>query len=88
MIGVMGSGESRSDRGRLRKLGSAFFECLFEIPEFFPYMIYALIPIFCIATIYFVGVVVYQLIFDPSAVAVAARLDLLSIDPDKWSPRA
>jgi hypothetical protein len=32
--------------------------------------------------------VVYHLVFDPSAVDLTSRLDLLSIDPDKWIPRS
>jgi hypothetical protein len=31
---------------------------------------------------------VYQMMFDPNAVDAASRLDMLSIDPDKWFPRS
>lgn len=34
--------------------------------------------------LYLVAGMVYHLMFDPNAVDVASRLDLLSIDPDKW----
>ena len=30
----------------------------------------------------------YQVAFDPNTVDIATRLDLLSIDPDKWFPRS
>ena len=32
--------------------------------------------------------ILYQLVVDPNSVDIAARLDLLSIDPDKWFPRS
>jgi len=61
------------------------FECLLETEELFLYLLVPLIVIFCL---YVVVYFVYQLAFDPNAVDVASRLDLLSIDPDKWFPRS
>jgi hypothetical protein len=84
MIGLIGSKESKRDKLR-KNFGSALFDCLLEFPELF---VYTLIPIFCVIAICVVGIVVYQLIFDPNAVDVASRLDLLSIDPNKWIPRS
>jgi hypothetical protein len=39
------------------------------------------------AFLWIIGVVVYDLMFDPHAANVAATLDSLSISPDKWFPR-
>jgi hypothetical protein len=61
----------------------ALFECLLEAVE--------LIPLGCpsfIAALCVVGVMVYQLMFDPNAVDVASRLDTLSLNPNKWIPRS
>lgn len=41
-----------------------------------------------ISVLWIVGVLSYEMIFDPYAAHVAARLDSLSIDPDKWMPRS
>jgi hypothetical protein len=63
------------DRGQrfTKRLGEVLLECLCQTEELFPYLVAGM---------------TYHLIFDPSAVNVATRLDLLSIDPDKWTPRS
>jgi hypothetical protein len=85
MSGVMESDEA--DRGRrfAKRLGEALLNCLFETEELFPY---ALLLLFLGFGFYLVAGMAYHLMFDPNAVNVATRLDLLSIDPDKWTPRS
>jgi len=51
-------------------------------------LLYLLVPVVLIFGLYLVVGMVYHLMFDPNAVDVASRLDLLSIDPDKWIPRS
>jgi hypothetical protein len=81
MIGVIGSPEAE-DRGSLAKsFGNALLECLLEAGKLIPYAV--ALALFGFA-VYLVAGMVYHLIFDPNAVDVAARLDVLSIDPDKW----
>jgi hypothetical protein len=63
---------------------AALFECLLEAVELIPLACAALL---FVAAIMVVGDVVYQLMFDPNAVDVASRLDMLSIDPNKWISR-
>lgn len=83
MIGIISEPERKP---RLVEIfGKALFECLVETEELF---LYVLVPLLCIAAVCVVGVLVYQLMFDPNAVDVASRLDTLSIDPDKWFPRS
>jgi len=38
--------------------------------------------------LYLIGSAVYNLAFDPNAADVGARLDALSISPDKWIGRS
>jgi hypothetical protein len=85
MSGVMDSDEP--DRGRrfAKNLGEVLLECLFETEILFPY---ALLLLFLGFGVYLVAGMTYHLMFDPNAVDVASRLDLLSIDPDKWTPRS
>lgn len=47
-----------------------------------------LVPLVLMFGLYLVAGMVYHLLVDPNAVDVASRLDLLSIDPDKWFPRS
>jgi hypothetical protein len=47
-----------------------------------------LIPVACFVAVCVVGVMVYQMMFDPHAGDLASRLDALSIDPNKWFPRS
>jgi len=73
--------EPEQERRVVKDLVAACSECLLEGGE--------LIPVACaaflfVAAIVIVGGVVYQLMFDPNAVDVASRLDMLSIDPNKW----
>ena len=58
------------------------FDCLFEPDALLP----ALGFIAFVGVFAFLGIVVFELLFDPSAVDVASWLDSLSIDPDKWFP--
>jgi len=58
---------------------------LLEVGELF---LYLLVPVVLIFGLYLVAGMVYHLMVDPNAVDVASRLDLLSIDPDKWIPRS
>jgi hypothetical protein len=51
-------------------------------------LLYLLVPVVLIFGLYLVAGMVYHLMFDPNAVDVASRLDMLSIDPDKWIPRS
>jgi len=75
------------DRGRrfAKKLGEMLLECLFETEELFPH---ALLLLFLGFGVYLVAGMTYHLMFDPNAVDVSSRLDLLSIDPDTWAPRS
>ena len=85
----MGS-ERPEPQGRFVEIvGIELFECLFETEELFLYVIVPVVCAFvCIVASYMIGTVAYQLMFDPNAVDVASRLDLLSIDPEKWFPRS
>ena len=47
-----------------------------------------LVPLILTFGLYLVAGMVYHLMVDPNAVDVASRLDLLSIDPEKWFPRS
>lgn len=47
-----------------------------------------LLAIACIGVLWIVGTITYELIFDPHATNIAAALDALSINPDKWFPRS
>jgi hypothetical protein len=80
------------DPGRRRRLakslGAALLECLLEAWDLIPVACCALLCLGFFLVVYCFGVAVYQLMFDPNAVDVASRLDLLSIDPDKWFPRS
>jgi hypothetical protein len=86
MIGLIGEPDRQE---RLAKsFGKALFECLLEATELIPV---ACAVLLCLGLCLFVcaaGVAVYHLMFDPNAVDVASRLDLLSIDPDKLFPRS
>jgi hypothetical protein len=83
MIGLIGKPEQKPRFAEI--FGKALFQCLVETEELF---LYVLVPLVCVAGLCLVGVVVYQLMFDPDAVDVASRLDTLSIDPGKWFPRS
>ena len=81
MIGVIG--EPEPERRLVRSFLAALFECLLEAVELIP-LVCAVLA--CAAALCIIGDMVYQLMFDPNAVNVASRLDLLSIDPNKWIP--
>jgi hypothetical protein len=83
MIGVIG--EPERERQLSDNFVEALFECLLEAVELIPLGCAALL---FIAALCVVGVMVYQLMFDPNAVDVASRLDTLSINPNKWIPRS
>lgn len=85
MIGVIGETEHEEDSRWAESLGGPLIECLFEGAELIPYAVVLLTVVF---GLYLVGMMVYGLVFDPNAVNVTARLDLLSIDPDKWIRRS
>jgi hypothetical protein len=83
MIGLIGEPE-RGER-LAKSFGAALLECLLEATELIPL---ACLTVLCVVPLCFVGVVVYHLMFDPNAVDVASRLDMLSIDPGKWISRS
>jgi hypothetical protein len=83
MIGIIE--ELERERQFSDNFVEALFECLPEAVELIPLGCAALL---CIAALCAVGVIVYQLMFDPNAMDVASRLDTLSIDPNKWIPRS
>jgi len=49
--------------------------------------VYVVLPLLCVAVVWVVGMVVYQVILDPH-VASLASTDCLSINPEKWFPRS
>jgi hypothetical protein len=67
-----------------KNFASALGHCLLEDAE-------ALVPVILVlaggAFLWMIGAAAYELIFDPHATNVAATLDTLSINPDKWFPR-
>jgi len=86
MIGLVGSKEQGREKRFVKNLGTALLECLAENPDVLPgTFILFVVCLFALGPgAYLVGSVVYQLAFDPNAHDVAARLDALSINPDKW----
>jgi hypothetical protein len=50
--------------------------------------VYVVIPALCIIGLYMLGTVFYQFMVDAHPASVSAASDFLSIDPDKWFPRA
>jgi hypothetical protein len=50
--------------------------------------VYVVVPVLCIIGICILGTAFYQFIVDAHPTAASAATDLLSIDPDKWFPRA
>ena len=84
MIGLIEDSERRERLAR--SFGRALLECLLEAWDLIPLACAALLCLgFCLC-VYCFGVAVFQLMFDSNAVDVASRLDLLSINPDKWFP--
>jgi len=67
----------------LKDCASALGRCVLEDTE-------VLVPVILVlavsAFLWIIGVVVYDLMFDAHATNVAATLDSLSINPDKWFP--
>jgi hypothetical protein len=61
------------------------FEWLGESETLF---LYVVIPLLCVVGVYIVGMLFCQLILDAHPANASAATDLLSIDPDKWFPRA
>jgi len=61
------------------------FEWLGESETLFDYVV---IPLLCVIGLYILGMVFYQLILEAHPANASAASDLLSIDPDKWLPRA
>ena len=61
--------------------------CLEWLGESETLFVYVVIPVLCIVGIYILGTVFYQSIVDAHS-ASASAADFLSIDPDKWFPRA
>jgi len=86
MIALIRDPERRQQLAK--SFGGALLECLFDALDLIPLAGFALLCLgFCLF-VYLFGVAVCQLMFDPNAVDVASRLDLLSIDPNKWFPRS
>ena len=67
----------------IKNAASALGHCALEDTE-------VLVPVILVlaggAFLWIIGVSIYDLMFDPYATNVAATLDSLSIDPDKWFP--
>jgi hypothetical protein len=82
MVGLIGEPEQEGQV--VKNFVSALFECLLEAVELIPAAYAALL---FVAAIVVVGDMLYQLMFDPNAVDAASRLDMLSIDPNKWISR-
>jgi sarcosine oxidase gamma subunit len=81
VIGVVGSEETELRRS----FAESFGQCLLEAPELIPCGMVVLV--FALG-LCLVGSMVYHLVLDPNAVDVGARLDALSISPDKWIRRS
>lgn len=81
IIGVIASPEPVQKGSFAKNFAEGLLECLLEAGELIPYAV--VLALFGFAAYLVVGTV-YHLMFDPNAVDVATRLDLLSIDPDKW----
>lgn len=88
MIGIARSKE-REREGHFARFAKNFvkalLECSLEVEDFLPYAVLFLVVGF---GLYLVAGMIDHLMFDPSASDVASRLDLLSIDPDKWISRS
>ena len=50
--------------------------------------VYVVIPALSIIGLYILGTVFYQFMIDVHPASVSAASDFLSINPDKWFPRA
>jgi hypothetical protein len=66
-----------------KNLASALGRCIFEDAEVLGMVIPALV---CVSILWLIGVAVYDFILNPY-LTMAATLDSLSINPDKWIPR-
>ena len=86
MIGLIGEQERRE---RLAKsFGKALLEWLLEAVDLIPLACVAFLCLGIGLLVCLAGIAVYHMMFDPNAVDVASRLDMLSIDPDKWISRS
>jgi hypothetical protein len=61
------------------------FEWLGESETLF---VYVVIPALCMIGLYILGTAFYQFIADTHPASASVASDLLSVDPDKWFPRA
>jgi hypothetical protein len=86
VIGDMGSEEAERQSSFGRSLAVALFDCLAE--EVIPLALFALLVLPFAFFLYLMGSAVYDLAFDLSHMDVGARLDALSISPDKWIGRS
>jgi hypothetical protein len=77
--------QKRESGGSLVETLFAPFDFLLGADELFFYL---LVPLVVLVGVYLVTGMVYHWMFDPNAVDVASRADLLSIDPDRWFPRS
>jgi len=84
--GDKGSEEPERQPSLGRSFGAAVFECLLE--ELIPLVLVAMVVLAFGLFLYLIGSAVYNLAFDPNAADVGARLDALSISPDKWIGRS
>jgi hypothetical protein len=50
--------------------------------------VYVVIPALCIIGLYILGTLFYQFMVDAHPAGASAASDFLSIDPDRWFPRA
>ncbi len=85
MIGVIGPVDTKGEKGVGKAFRAALVECLLEAWEVIPQVLVLFIVGLGICL---VCSMVYGLFCDPDGVHVAARLDALSIDPEKWIHRS
>ena len=86
VISDKGSEEAERQSSFGRGFAAALFACLAE--ELIPLALVALVVLPFVFFLYLMGSAVCDLAFDPSRMDVSARLDALSIRPDKWIGRS
>ena len=78
MIGLIG--EPEQERRAFKNFAAG-------LPEAMEFVSVACSALLFVAAIVVVGEVAYQFMCDPNTVDVASRVDMLSIDPNKWISR-
>jgi hypothetical protein len=74
-------------RTEKHQFDSFFVEAMLECLEVEDAFLYVLIPLILVVCLGFLGVMAYHWGLDPYSADALSRMDVLSIDPDKWSPR-